>query len=426
MSGLLPRGGASAGDDDTTFHVLVLARYLGFPHGMAASNRVRLLARAMVESGAAVMVLCTHVSERPPIVENTVARGEYQGVQYEYTTGCTVRSSRFLVRRAVAARGLLTAALRLVQMRLHRRVDCVYSYLQSRLEPTVASLMLLTLARGLGIPVAVDLCERPSSLLERFPSLPRWMSPLTPFRGVVAISEFLREWAVAEAARSGRRLAVMELPILADVNEQRPTACPFDFGDLLFAASPAYETSTEFILDAMSHVWEVSPGTRLRIAGWRPEELRSTELRQRVSSLADEGRLTVAGHLGRRELLASYGESRALLAPLLDDTTSQARFPSKIAEYLASGRPVVTTNVGEVRRYLSDGLDAFVSQSADPRSFAEKTLEALGDPARAAQVGTRGRHLAETQFHYARYGAALVAFLRGLTAGRDRWRRCAE
>jgi len=48
----------------------------------------------------------------------------------------------------------------------------------------------------------------------------------------------------------------------------------------------------------------------------------------------------MAGFVPRPELLRLYRQSSLLLAPLFDDVRSEARFPTKIAEYLGSGRPV--------------------------------------------------------------------------------------
>ena len=107
-------------------NVVFLIRSFGFPDGMAAANRVLLMGRALLREGAGASVLCTRVTERPGAVLNRLTRGERDGIPFAYTTGTTIRSDRFVIRRYLALRGLLVAVLELGRLRLERRLDCVY------------------------------------------------------------------------------------------------------------------------------------------------------------------------------------------------------------------------------------------------------------------------------------------------------------
>jgi glycosyltransferase involved in cell wall biosynthesis len=111
-----------------------------------------------------------------------------------------------------------------------------------------------------------------------------------------------------------------------------------------------------------------------------------------------------------------------LLAPLPNDAQSAYRFPTKIGEYLASGRPVLTTPVGEVTAFLQDGISAFLATSTDPGALAERMMQLAGDPAVAARVGAAGRALALARFHYAQHGSRLGAFLNSLCSRNCRTR----
>jgi glycosyltransferase involved in cell wall biosynthesis len=125
------------------------------------------------------------------------------------------------------------------------------------------------------------------------------------------------------------------------------------------------------------------------------------------SHVRQDDRVRVPGYVPRNELFALYGEASALLIPLFADVRSTARFPTKIGEYLASARPVVTTAVGEASRYFHDGVNGFVCGPGDAEAYGDKIVEALQDPARAAQIGREGRRLAETAFDYRQYSRTL-------------------
>src|SRR5207302_1804391 len=71
-----------------------------------------------------------------------------------------------------------------------------------------------------------------------------------------------------------------------------------------------------------------------------------------------------------------------LAIPLFDDVKSTARFPTKLGEYLASGRPVVTNGIGEIPRYLKDGVNAVIVPPGDARVFGQAIAEVLDHPRR--------------------------------------------
>ena len=85
--------------------VVILGDWLPFPHGMATTGRHALIARALQEAGVRMRVLCLQAVDRPPHIENTVARGEHMGIPFEYSCGTTVRHESFVLRRLIAAWG---------------------------------------------------------------------------------------------------------------------------------------------------------------------------------------------------------------------------------------------------------------------------------------------------------------------------------
>lgn len=83
-------------------------------------------------------------------------------------------------------------------------------------------------------------------------------------------------------------------------------------------------------------------------------------------------------------------------------------FPTKLGEYLTTGRPVVITKVGEIPDYLTDGENAFMAEPDNPLSFALKVEEALTDTENARAIGLNGKKLAVTIFNYKTQGLEMI------------------
>jgi glycosyltransferase involved in cell wall biosynthesis len=383
---------------------------------MAPTSRARLLARALREAGVDVRVLVLQADERPPHVENTEVRGVYRGVPFEYAAGRTVLHGSFVVRRLVELRGWGTGALRLVQARRKGELDVVYLWVTSQWLQA-RRLGFLTLLRALGVPVMLELSERPWALREDAGPLERRLSPLAGVAGVVAISDVLTGWVRAEARRLGRDVRLVEVPIVADLDERAPE--PYPSGEppvVVFAGSPEYEQAIRFILEAMRTVWERVPGCELVVTGTNPSDPAARWLLEEAAGAGPDARVRFAGYLSRQDLLALYGRARALLVPLFEDVRSHARFPTKIGEYLAAARPVVTSAVGEIPRFFSDGVDGVVTPAGDAREFGARLADLLERPEAAAGIGLAGRALAERTFSYDLYGPRLASALAAVAA----------
>jgi glycosyltransferase involved in cell wall biosynthesis len=260
----------------------------------------------------------------------------------------------------------------------------------------------------MGVSVVVEINELPSQTRWLPDAVSRRISHLDSAAGVVAISGWLGDWARDEAARIGREVRVVEIPIVVDIDEFSLLPSPGQRAMFVYSASESYHLAMRFILLAMRHLWERRPDCELAVTGMRPETVARLMREEQAPPTAP---VRALGYIGRTSLRDLYAEATGLLIPLPDDLRSRARFPTKLGEYLASGRPVVTTAVGEIERYCTDLETAFVARPDDPGAFADKMQQVLTDPERAERVGSAGRRLAEERFAYVGACAPLWPFL---------------
>jgi glycosyltransferase involved in cell wall biosynthesis len=399
--------------------VVFLAPELRFPHGMAATNRIELLGRALMDQGVGARVWSVLPSGRGPHAHNVVTAGASgNGVPFAYLAGSPVKAPSFLGRRGDQVRGWASSVRRLRRLALEPG-SVVYLYTSAQYW-TWSKLALTAAARAMDLPIVMELNERPWALADHRRRLERLVSPLYGAQGAVCISEYLLEWARAEATRTGTPRQLLRIPILVDALEQPETAYPSGDPVLVVAVSADYRETIEFILDAMEHVWHRHPACRLQITGVTPQNGRGGWLCERRRTGQLDERVELPGILPRPELLALYAAAHGLLIPLFDDIRSTARFPTKVGEYLASGRPVVTTAVGEMPRYFQDRVTAFMCSPGDPHVYGETIADLLSDPGLAAAVGRSGRELCRQAFDFRMHGPALVEMVETLSAAGSR------
>jgi glycosyltransferase involved in cell wall biosynthesis len=97
-----------------------------------------------------------------------------------------------------------------------------------------------------------------------------------------------------------------------------------------------------------------------------------------------------------------------LLLPLRNTIQDKARFPFKISEYLASGRPIITSDVGVISEYFIDNENALICIPDDIDSFVEKLNYVIFNSYAANEIGNKGYLLGKNYFNKDCYNSDLL------------------
>lgn len=245
-------------------------------------------------------------------------------------------------------------------------------------------------ARRRGWRVLVQSCEAMSG---------SWIDPKTKDAyiqmvtqdtdGVWALSDYLAEYWIGRGMPADRILVHPNIVRQASFE----TAVEARAGGAVYLGNLAHK-EIEYLLDIAAIVRLSVPEFRLRIYGDAPAERRQ-ELSAEVADCGLGEVVTFELPVSPSAVPSVAGAADVLLLPRSKGEFSAAGFPNKLGEYLASGRPVVVTRVGDIPRYLVDGVSAYLVEPDDVQAFAEAVLDALGNPEAADRIGAEGRRVAE-------------------------------
>ena len=133
--------------------------------------------------------------------------------------------------------------------------------------------------------------------------------------------------------------------------------------------------------------------------------------------LIESGSVIVTGSLSYKQLREYIACCDVMLLPLRDSIANRGRWPSKLNDYLASGKPVVATRVGDVASLVEEGSCGLLTQDT-PEDFASKTLEILSNPGLLEEMGRNARETAEAKLDWRLLTQRLEQFyLRIVNAG---------
>lgn len=135
-------------------------------------------------------------------------------------------------------------------------------------------------------------------------------------------------------------------------------------------------------LRAFAEIRRVYDDARLTVAGSGP---RLAALQALASELAISPAVRFTGRLDNAEIADLYRDADLVLNPSTVDN-----MPISLLEAMASGVPVVSTDVGGIPHLARDGGTMLLVPPRTPQAMAESALRVLGDPDLAATLRQAG------------------------------------
>jgi glycosyltransferase involved in cell wall biosynthesis len=399
---------SSFGSTRAGYQVICICGGYGFPLGTASAARITIIGKALQEAGFGFRLLHCGPS---PVAINTQRSGVYEGISFEYTT-CVRRPESRALRLVVYLWGVFGLTVRLARLWRSRRSVLVYQYVMDG----PINLYVGELCHLLGLPIAQDFCEwlpgEPTCSVFN-----HWLYMKQIFKratGALVISEAIEQRVRERCSDANPRLLIHRTPAIVD-SQRFATASP-SIGCSAhqvpnFVYCGAWQWDIFFLIRAFAFVRQSGYQCRLVLVGGYAQEkgLMISKYAQK-NDLSPED-ITLLGCVDERTLETSYKNAAALLAPLRDDDRSITRLPNKISEYLASGRPIISCQIGDITNFLTDNVNAFLGRPGNERDFADRMIAILQDPAHAERIGAAGQQICSARLDYRAHVSGLANFV---------------
>lgn len=395
-----------------------------FPFGDAAASRIRHCAQGLSELGHNVRVLSQRRLRRR--AEDVVAEGvaEYRCIRYE---GC----NRAVPVERSGVRGILDRCQSLIQSLTdvsatarRAREIAVTDHVDVIIQYTLSYYALRSISdfcRSLGIVLIRDVVEWPAINYFKEGILhPRFIDYQLGVRravqdsdGVIGVSEFLASFY----ARRGIPTVCIPANIaIPETVPPRPNRSQ---------ANEEFHITYLGNLSARNGPYEMLAGIRLALArglsvrfnivgssGRDGEDRRVRQWCERDTLLCPK--VTFLGRLSDEAVTCALMSADALLFARPDDTVAKAAFPTRLPEYMVSGRPVITAAVGDIPRYLRHGTDALLFPPRQPEMIADHIAYLVNLPDHGEAIGRSGFERARQHFNYRTRARELDELLRNL------------
>lgn len=305
----------------------------------------------------------------------------------------------------------------LIKYRTKKGKSILYHYS----APDIKTILLILFARLLGYKIVFDLVEdiftvEPRDCLKakiRFAFtriLTRMIKRLS--HGIVVISSHLEYLA---NTLTKEKIPILKVPVSINIKEIEYLADiqpPSESIRVFYGGSYGKKDGLKYLLKAFDAVSEDNPNMELILTG-KGSDTDMAVFHDELSSIKARSKVQYLGFLSEEEYRRVLFTCHIYCVTREDTPYANAGFPFKLGEYLATGRPVIISNVGEVSEILND-TNAFIVRPESVDAIVDCLKFIINNPKKSQIIGSRGKGLAYKHFNSEIHSKGLLELFKKL------------
>lgn len=380
---------------------IVIVTVADLPEGGAGhTSRLATLAGTLASLGHRVVIWNEHAMSK---TSGQSVSGKLSGVPFEYVLGTIDRRYGFGA-TVLKIRAVRTILRKLRAAHQNRRVDLIL--LNSLSFYDIAPITRWARRHGVATIQCYEdermelVSQEKLGVARRLFGLNAWLADRWCSRladAVIVISHYLKQ---KYDSLTGEPSKVHIVPPIIDCEEWRtPDEVTSDCPRLIYTGSLTEHDEVEKIVEALGLLKQRGLNFSVLILGADVSNPRTKHLRNLIDTFNLADRVELRGFVPVAVVKKELSNANIMLALRRDSVWARSGQSTKLSEYLASGRLVVTTPINDNARYLRDGESALFVTSVESIDKIAHVLEiALRSPELRSKIGKAGRRVAEMNF----------------------------
>lgn len=375
----------------------------GFPNGTAAANRIKMIAKALKEGGCGVGIYTNSVENN---FLNTKVNGLYDDIPFLYLHE-TVKLNISKIRKIpLIVKGIFLLFQKLA--RLSKKEDVVYLYSQGDLQNIV--IMLFCKFRELKIVQEIN--EWHSDFRYPYEKTVRLFMVKYSDGAIIISNEINNRVLDINPKLKTTIIPILQSPSIAD--KIGPSSdLPYCFWMGLI---DGYLKDILFIIEACGKSKENNPlDFNIVLSGPFSQDSKIKIIECANKAKFPINNIILLGYIEEKELNRICANAFFYIIPMWNDQRSNSRFPTKLATFMFFGKPVITCEIGEIGKTLTDKKNVIFYKSGEVDDLSLRINEIFENKELYKVVSENSKIYAFNNFNYKNYSQKLIIFFKEYT-----------
>lgn len=381
---------------------IAIVNTMPFPSGAASVNRILSYSKGLVELGNNVTVYSTSYGK-------DMKKHEINGISYRALR--TTSNSK--IRNTLS---LIGALFNLVRFFLSPKNKTNIIILVSNSLLLIYPLYLV--AKIKKIKLVQEKSEFPfvlnnKSILGRIFARFYVNTTYKLFDGLIIMTYKLEEYFREKVRKNCKTIVV---PMTVEP-ERFSTETKNDFGEYIAYCGDigGNKDGVQNLIIAFSYIAKDFPNLKLLLIGGSKDPNERVKLEEYVKKI-NCNNVVFYGMASRDEIPPLLCNAKILALARPSSLQSTGGFPTKLGEYLSTGKPTIVTKVGDIPLFVKDNKHAYLVDPDDNFAFAEKIKFVLNNYENALKIAENGKTLVYDIFNYKVQAKRINDFLLELIA----------
>ncbi len=373
-----------------------------FVEGNGVNARIKAFAKGLKDKGESVNLLFLHASSFNNTRINIKNEGAWEGIHYKFLNGNCERPNNTLKKLWDSLQAFLGSLNFLIKN--GKNFDLFYIY-----SPKPHQFFhIYCLAKLLKKPVVVEMTELYSAMFGEQPRgltnkilkklhllQENYLSKLCD--QLIVISQKLYHHFKPQFPEDKISL----IPIVVDFSRfQHLNGHPKKPERVGYLGSFGGKDDVPGIINAFARVKQKRPNLKLRLMGY-PQNVKN--INDKLQEAGLNGSVEFFGQVRYGNIPDYLHECDLLVVNRTSEAYSHFGFPTKLGEYLATGKPAVATSVGDIQEYLNPDKDFIITEPENPAKLAEIINHRYEYYHYYDQIGKQGKETSVAQFDYLKH-----------------------
>lgn len=209
------------------------------------------------------------------------------------------------------------------------------------------------------------------------------------FNGLIVLSIFLKRMAIKNGVKNNKIILIPHfINFRLFSNNDRKKYNEFTNRTICFCGSPSIPNGILDLVEAFKILKETHKNLKLLIIG-AVNKMIQEEINLICTEINSDD-IIFTGFLNRTDVLNHLASCDILINPRKSGSRAEAGFPTKLGEYFATKKPVVSTNTGDIGNYCKNGQELLIVKPDSPQSIADAISSLINNETWANEIGLRG------------------------------------